>query len=436
MLVIPLLWVLNWVVSGKPLPNTPLNPALLLLMIMVLVSLWATYDVAISLPKISGIILGVGVYFAVVLGVDQRFGFWIAALFFVGLGLGVAALGVLGINWSALAKIYPLTGLVNNLTMRLAGLPGAETGINPNQVAGALTWVLPLLLTLGGFFVWRFRFVLKTIGKFWATLTACLLIISSFIVLAIFLLSQSRSAYLGLAFILPVMVSIILPKKHRKLSWFVFIGLTLILVLGVFLVTAWDVVHVWVSDGQITTNINSFIYHRFRSFRLQIWSRAIYSIRDVPFTGMGLNTFRQVVNVVYPFPLGPSDGDIAHAHNEFLQVALDLGIPGLIAFLAVNISAYWMLISAWQHAATTPIRFDTRDVVTSNQILDVSNPTLLTRAIVLGLGGGLTAHLVYGFIDAIAIGAKPGVIFWFLLGLISGVYRKVRLSSVIRGNSL
>ncbi|MFH1908585.1 MAG: heavy-metal-associated domain-containing protein, partial [Chloroflexota bacterium] len=39
----------------------------------------------------------------------------------------------------------------------------------------------------------------------------------------------------------------------------------------------------------------------------------------------------------------------------------------------------------------------------------------LTRSLTLGLGGGLLAHLLYGLTDAVALGAKPGVLLWMLL---------------------
>jgi hypothetical protein len=44
----------------------------------------------------------------------------------------------------------------------------------------------------------------------------------------------------------------------------------------------------------------------------------------------------------------------------------------------------------------------------------------------LGLGGGLLAHLLYGLMDAVALGAKPGVLFWMLLGLIVGLHRQAQ----------
>ncbi len=55
----------------------------------------------------------------------------------------------------------------------------------------------------------------------------------------------------------------------------------------------------------------------------------------------------------------------------------------------------------------------------------VTGHSSLTRSLTLGLGGGLLAHLLYGLTDAVALGAKPGVLLWMLLGLIAGLHAQL-----------
>jgi putative inorganic carbon (HCO3(-)) transporter len=133
---------------------------------------------------------------------------------------------------------------------------------------------------------------------------------------------------------------------------------------------------------------------------LELWSRAVYGIRDFPFTGMGMNSFRRVMPVLYPAFLIPPDFDVAHAHNHLLQVALDLGLPGLIAYLALWLGTGHMFISAYRLS---------RD------------PWL--RSVIEGLGAGLIAHFIFGMGDAIPLGAKVGIVFWIVLGLAVGLFR-------------
>ena len=114
---------------------------------MVLVSLWATYDVAVSQPKISGIVLGFGVFFAVARDAERPRGWILSLLVFFGFDLGIAALGVFSTNWLT-SKITQFNPIITRLPKFIPGLQGAEAGFNPNEVAGALIWALPLMMTI------------------------------------------------------------------------------------------------------------------------------------------------------------------------------------------------------------------------------------------------------------------------------------------------
>jgi len=442
MLVVPALWFLRLIVVKRPpppvvseaepssprkprsaicnpqsaIPITPLNLALLLLALMVLVSEWATFDLAYSLPKISGMVLGFGIFFAVAREGKTSRGWWLNLLAYLGMGIGVAALGVFGTRW-ATTKIVFLAPIVDRLPKLIAGLQGAESGFHPNEVAGALGWVLPALMAVSVGIILlpqRSRRVIKSRGNprssatsasknspsplhGWRwVLVAILCLLATLFVGAVFVLTQSRGGYIGLALTLPLLILVALPRRWRWYSLIVFIVLAVLL--GFVVYSHWEAIRTWVTGSDLASDpalsLNTL------EGRLEIWSRAIYGIQDFPFTGMGMNAFRKVVPVLYPLFLVSPDVDIGHAHNEFLQAALDLGIPGLIALLAIYIIAFWMLVEIWQNVPTFNLQ----------------------RATVLGLSGGLLAHMLYGLTDAVALGAKPGLLFWFLLGLIAGLY--------------
>ena len=141
--------------------------------------------------------------------------------------------------------------------------------------------------------------------------------------------------------------------------------------------------------------------------------------------------------VLYPLFLMHPDVDIGHAHNEYLQAALDLGIPGLIAFIGLYIGAFWMLTDIWKAACHPPPntakspKGDNCEVPEGGSLRSprrglTIHYSLFTRSLTLGLGGGLFAHLLYGLTDAVALGAKPGVLLWMLLGLIAGLHRQAQ----------
>lgn len=141
--------------------------------------------------------------------------------------------------------------------------------------------------------------------------------------------------------------------------------------------------------------------------RMEMWSRAVWAIQDMPLTGLGMNVFRRAIYLLYPTFQISTAFDLGHAHNEILQAALDLGLPGLVGFLALYIGAVGMLVREMRGSG-------------------------LWRLLAIGLLGGLLAHFLFGITDAVALGAKPGFLFWWLLGMVYGVYELNRAGKVVR----
>lgn len=70
------------------------------------------------------------------------------------------------------------------------------------------------------------------------------------------------------------------------------------------------------------------------SGRIEIWSRALSMIADFPYSGIGMGLYADLADSLYPFFIN-ARGTVPHAHNLFLQIAVDLGIPGLISWLSI-----------------------------------------------------------------------------------------------------
>ncbi|MCI0475637.1 MAG: O-antigen ligase family protein [Anaerolineales bacterium] len=396
MVIVPGVWIIGLLARRKPLRCTPLNPAILLLAVMVLVSLYATYDFAQSFSKITGMVLAFGVFFATARKARRLGGWWGATILFGVMSLGMAAFGLLTVQWSA--KIPAIGSLISRVTPRLLGLQGAAAqGVSANELAGALVWGIPVLTMLSIALLARRGVVSEMLGARKTILTLLALIGATIFLLAILVLTQSRGGYLGLLVTFAAILFFVASWRWRAVM---IVAGIIFIIAAIFFLRAGALAPSTESASALSAEsaINTL------EGRLEIWSRAIYGIEDFAFTGMGMNTFRRVVHVLYPlFLIGP-DSDIAHAHNEFLQAGLDLGVPGLIAFASLYVGAAMMLGAIWTRArALMPDAF-------------------FVRAVVLGLGAGLLAHLVYGMTDAVALGAKPGVLFWLLLGLIAGLY--------------
>jgi len=58
-----------------------------------------------------------------------------------------------------------------------------------------------------------------------------------------------------------------------------------------------------------------------------------------------MGAFDTVVNTMYPSLIILADARVTHAHNELLQVAVDLGIPGLVGYVALLTT---FALTAWR----------------------------------------------------------------------------------------
>ena len=83
-----------------------------------------------------------------------------------------------------------------------------------------------------------------------------------------------------------------------------------------------------------------------------------------------------------------------HAHNLYLQIGLDTGLPGLIAWLAIVLNILVLLISAVsypRHKSAWPLA--------------------------AGTLGGIVAMLIHGLLDAVTWGTKLAFYPWILFAL-------------------
>jgi putative inorganic carbon (hco3(-)) transporter len=382
LIVLPLLWIGNRVITGHFIPRTPYDVVILSLLVMVLVSLYATYDITVSLPKIAGVLLGVSVFYVVVGFVDApKQLYQVLSVVLLGVVIFLAVV-LVGSSWGS--KIAVLQQIGARLPSLLRGLPGADTGFHPAEVGGTLTWLvfLPAAVAIG---LWTQR----RARRIWPGLIG-LGGLTGALLLAL-VLTQSRSAWLGVAAGAGVLLWLLGQWGRTALGAGVAI-LIISMVLGV--------PSRLLSNDGLSSAADQAAFDPNLVDRTEIWSRAIYGLQDFPFTGMGLGTFRYVMPILYPlFSVSP-DVDLGHAHNEWLQAGVDVGLAGLIAFLALQglslILAYRAFRMDWP---------------------------VTVRWLMAGVLAGLVAHGVYGLTDAVALGAKPGVFLWIMLGLSAAVWR-------------
>ena len=128
----------------------------------------------------------------------------------------------------------------------------------------------------------------------------------------------------------------------------------------------------------------------FMSERPQWWRTSLEFIRQYPLTGIGLGRFR------YEYQLnGPPEQYETpyHAHNIYLHIAVEHGIPSLLVFL-------WM------------VAIICRRVFTLQQATDFWG-----MGAFIGASGFLISALIYGLADNI-LHQRTVLLFWFIIGII------------------
>ena len=370
LLIIPSIWIWRWLIKKNFFERSVLDWAIFILTIQVFASCLIVPDLALSLPKITGVLFGIAFFYSLRALLKTEKLIKAGIILFLGGGLGFSIIGILGMtrsNVKYLDELYKISTLIPKINFNL---PGAEEGFHWNAVGGTLILIIPL------FFILVFLYLRRKKHNYLITknnLFLIFLLLGLFVTGSVLLLTQSRGSWIGLSLSCLILL---IPRKQGK-KWAVF--------LIFFFVTVYLTVL-----GFDKISLSAKEVKRSLIIRMEFWSLAIESINEHPVFGVGMNSIRQISYIGYK---------TAHVHNHLLHTAVELGIPGLIVYLAILIGAAYMCLEIWHK---------------SNDVW--------MRMTAVGLGWGQFAHLIFGIGDSIPLGAKVGIFFWFSLALIAAMY--------------
>jgi putative inorganic carbon (HCO3(-)) transporter len=251
----------------------------------------------------------------------------------------------------------------------LSGLHAREV-VNPNALSAAAMMVLPVAaaaaLAPGVMPALR---LLGAASALWAG--------------AIVLMMQSRSAWLSAIVVVWLWMRTWMGPKVWRLA-------TLVL----FVVIPGIVFVLW-RDHPRSAELVATV-----AGRMNIWDQALQALRPSPWLGIGLDYFR---NGGYALVLAPPNQMVGtpHAHNMFLQTALDLGVVGL----AIYVTFIGLVL---------------------RRALDLFRSTGgdgWARLVGVGAALALVSVHAYGLLDAVALGTKLGVFQWLSSGLILAAWQ-------------
>lgn len=287
-----------------------------------------------------------------------------------------AGLIVLGL-WGLQDRARPLVPQLGAILQAVLALRDRVVGqlpetVHPNVLAGALVVLTPFCLAAalrprpGPRSAWH-----RILGiiTFAVWLAGCMLIA----------LTQSRGAYLGLASGLLV-VAVLWPRSLWLLAPCAALG-------GVGMALAGGSLDVAASGLE---------------WRTIVWDNGLRILSSFPFTGVGMGCFRQVTNSLFPMA-GLGSIDASHAHNLYLQIGIDLGIPGLVAYLACLGLSFYLLVRAYRAFGRRGER--------GHRLLAAAALAALT---------GLCMH---GLVDVGVWGSKVALLPWAVIGLSAALER-------------
>ena len=293
---------------------------------LLLAAVWgfvAAYDTRLAIIQFGLALLGIVLYFAIanlpdpILVGNQPRSVLACLLVIMPLTLGLYFL--LTNDWSkSIGKLHLLNPILTMLAANPLSSIGA--GLNPNAVGGAIAILLPLQV-----------FALRRTRRW---LAAAIVAVS---LLALFL-SEARGAWFALAVaaLAWVLWSIVLARvtdRHKAhMIW------SMLAVVGVMVGAI--IIAITPLGGWLLNSSGD---------RVNIWRNSLSLIRDYPVTGIGLGSYEMVYA---SYALLTHVGCVFHAHNILLDIWLDLGALGLIAFIGMIVNAVWPKPSSpWRLAA-------------------------------------------------------------------------------------
>lgn len=336
---------------------------------MIPATLWVTAIPEKTIPQVLRLLCGIGLYYAIVNGIkgENRLRFSSLSISFIGLGLSL--IGLVNTTW-ILDKL-PL--IPSSLYTRLPTL--LSDTIHPNVLAGFLVILTPISLGI-------LLFSWQDLNRKERAIHIAAILLNTLVII----FTQSRGAISAY-----IIIIALLSALRWKYGWMLAVVIAIIAGVGMAL---------FGSDAFFDeTNITSDSAEKLAG-RIEIWSRGTYMLGDFPITGVGMGLFGDIADTLYPFFINGA-GSVPHAHNLFLQVGIDLGIPGLISWLSVIIIIGYL---CWRLYRST-----------------------LEKRWLAGFGAGILCSqigmAVHGLTDSVTWGmVKPAPIVWGIWGLAAAAW--------------
>jgi putative inorganic carbon (HCO3(-)) transporter len=351
------LYGIRWTATGSPVPSTRANVPILILLGMTAVGFVVTSAPDLAVLTAGQVLASVSLFYITFEKIHRSVDLWRAVAVLVVLGTLFALVAPFTVQWTTDKGL-------NFAALNEAALPRLPKETNSNILAGAIVLIIPMSLA-----------ILTRRESRWRLLG----IVSLVLMALTLILLQSRGAFFALGSGLALWASL-----HQK--WV--LPVVPLLLVGGLLFNNW-------AGG---ASLSQFLYGETSGppttfvQRQDLWVQGIYLVRQSPLVGIGLGAFPRVSSVAWPYTPEDPGPQRNHAHNLFLQIALDTGIAGLGAFvvlLGLAVSSMWKAYRS--HGE---------------------------RSLAIALLSAFAVLVVHGMGDTIVWGtAKSSIVMWILLAM-------------------
>jgi O-antigen ligase len=273
-----------------------------------------------------------------------------------------------GIVFAVLLSVFLLG------TLGMLGHAGGRLQISstydPNDIAYVMNCFIPLAFYLS-----------RSGGKL---LMACCFVMMGLMVVVV-ISTASRGGFISLASIFAVILLKERQKKLKIIVFSIFVGL---------LALSFSGPEYWQRMGTILDQ-NDYNYQA-GGGRIEIWKRGVGMILDNPLIGAGMGQYQVAEGLLHE---GQGGWKWSTAHNSYLQIGVELALPGLIVYLMMLAKS----IVVARKIQSTPSPFD-------------ASPFLLATASGVEVG-------FYGYcISSIFLSQAYSSVLLYFLALITALY--------------
>lgn len=364
---------------GEPLfQRTQLDPFLAMYLLFAAIGSWAAYDASGALHKFLAIFAGVILYF-VLSYQPWRNRVWIAGLFFSG-GIVAAMYFFLTYDFISYPRKIELVNQIGRLIMSARPELGWRA-IHPNYIAG-----ISAIASLFGMYL--LFLPEKKLGTF--SIKNRLILFGLLLLISAILMATSRGVLMAIVAV--VMVGLLWIGVKFSASKFSPVKVSLFPTVVLFFL-AMVVIFLYAGPARSVESASGSYYFGNGS-RAELFERSLYLVTEFPIIGAGLGSFPGLYS---HYLLGIPNYNVPNSHNLFLDVFIELGMVGGVAFLLMYLLSIWRL---------------SQSIASANTLEDK-----LFQGVVLG---SLMLAFVHGLVDDYLFQGSGAILSVALLGVVPG----------------